>query len=103
MIRVIIVRRCQPGKEMELDRLLMELRTRGMRQPGYVSGETLRGDTLKTVNDSSLWLVISTWVDVDSWQEWQAKKERQDIVSKIEPLLVAPEDVTIYRIAWAGK
>ena len=55
MVRVIIERRCRPGKEAELETLLVELRTRAMRQPGYISGETLRGDTLRTVTPLSGW------------------------------------------------
>ena len=99
MVRVIIERRCRPGKEAELETLLVELRTRAMRQPGYISGETLRGDTLRTVSDPSLWLVISTWIDADSWQKWQKVPERRERESKIENLLVAPAEVTILRIA----
>jgi heme-degrading monooxygenase HmoA len=77
----------------------MELRISAMRQPGYISGETLRGNTLRTVDDPSLWLVISTWVDAESWQKWQMVPERREIESKIEALLVAPEEVTILKIA----
>jgi len=77
----------------------MELRISAMRQPGYISGETLRGETLRTIADPSLWLVISTWVDAESWQKWQMVPERREIESKIEALLVAPEEVTILKIA----
>ena len=45
------------------------------------------------------WLVISTWVDAESWQKWQMVPERREIESKIEALLVAPEEVTILKIA----
>ena len=77
----------------------MELRISATRQPGYISGETLRGDTFRTVDDPSLWLVISTWLDAESWQKWQMVPERRQIDSKIEALLVAPEEVTILKIA----
>ena len=42
MIRVMIERHCQPGKEKQLRDLLLELRSAGMRQHGYITGETLR-------------------------------------------------------------
>ena len=98
IVRVIIERRCRPGKEADLERLLVELRTRAIRQPGYVSGETLRGHTLRTVGDSSLWLVISTWADAGAWQKWEMMPERLEIESKIEPLLVVPAEVTILKV-----
>ena len=62
MVRVIIERRFQAGREMELENLLVELRSRAMAQPGYVSGETLR-----SLDDPSLWVVLSTWLDASLW------------------------------------
>jgi heme-degrading monooxygenase HmoA len=64
MIRIIVERHCRPGKETQLENLLVELRSMATRQRGYISGETLRA-----VDDSSLWLVISTWTDVDMWRK----------------------------------
>jgi quinol monooxygenase YgiN len=94
MVRVIIERHCRPGKEAEMESLLVEMRSRAVRQPGYVFGETLR-----SVDDPSLWLVISTWIDVDHWKVWEIMPERLDIASKIEPLLVAPRKVSIFSFA----
>ncbi len=42
MIRVMIERQCQPGKEKQLRDLMLELRSAAMRQRGYITGETLR-------------------------------------------------------------
>ena len=104
MIKVIIERCCRPGKEAKLESLLLELRTSAMQQPGYISSETLKGDTLRTVGDPSLWLVISAWVDADSWLAWESNPERREIASKIEPLLVAPEEMTVFRVpSWARE
>jgi quinol monooxygenase YgiN len=91
MVRVIIERHCRPDKDAELGKLLVELRSKGMHQPGYVSGETLRSS-----HDPSLWLVISTWLDAEQWETWENSQERRDIVSKIEPLLSEPEKVSIF-------
>jgi hypothetical protein len=55
MVRVIIERRFQVGKETELENLLVEPGSRAMAQSGYVSGETLR-----SLGDPSLWVVLST-------------------------------------------
>ena len=68
-----------------------------MRQRGYISGETLN-----SIDNPSLWLVISTWVDADLWKVWETMPERREITSKIEPLLVAPENVSIYNFDWRG-
>lgn len=94
MVRVIIERRCQPNKEVELEKLLVELRSKGVQQRGYVSGETLR-----SVDDPSLWLVISTWLDAELWNAWENHPERQEVVTKIERLLVAPAKASVFSFA----
>lgn len=97
MVRVIIERHCQPGKQAEMESLSVELRTKAMRQRGYISGETLQ-----SVDDPLLWLVISTWTDVDLWRMWETMPERRETLSKIEPLLAAPEKVSIFSFARRG-
>ncbi len=97
MIRVMIEWHCQPNKELEMEKLLVELRTRAMGQLGYISGETLR-----SVDDPSLWLVISTWHDADQWRVWETSAERQEVVQKIEPFLVAPMKASIFSFVRRG-
>ncbi|MFB0559207.1 MAG: antibiotic biosynthesis monooxygenase [Dehalococcoidales bacterium] len=91
MVRVIIERRCQPNKEAELDKLLVELRSKGVQQRGYVSGETLQ-----SVDDPLLRLVISTWLDAELWKVWKNSPERRQMIAKIERLLVAPEKISVF-------
>lgn len=97
MVRVIIERRCQPDREVELESLLIELRTRSMKQRGYISGETLR-----SVDDPLLWMVISTWVDAHLWKEWETMPERREIESRIDPLLIGAEKISIFSFAGRG-
>ena len=91
MIRVIIERHCQPGKEAEMESLFVDLRAIAMRQHGYVSGETLQ-----SIDDPSFWLVISTWISTDLWKVWHSSAERRELLGKIEPLLVAPEKISVF-------
>ena len=97
MVRVIIERHCQLDKGAELESLLVELRTKSMQQHGYVSGETLR-----SLDNPSLWLVISTWFDADLWKAWETMPERREIMRKIDPLLIAPEKVSIFGFSRRG-
>jgi len=94
MVRIIIERHCQPGKEMELEPLYLGLRAGAMRQHGYISGETL-----KSVSDPSFCLVISTWVDAESWKIWETSTQRREIVSRIELLLAIPEKISVFSFA----
>ena len=100
MIKVTIERHCHQGKERQFEELLIELRAKVVRQPGYHSGETLRG-----VDDPLLWLVISSWVSLEEWLAWQRSQERQEIIKKIEPLLDTPVRETVFEATswrWSG-
>ena len=91
MVKVTIERHCLPNKEAELVKLLVELRSRAMWQRGYHSGETLR-----SVDDPSLWLVIGTWLDADLWKAWNNSPKRKEITARIAPLLSEEEKVSVF-------
>ncbi len=90
-VRIIMERKIKEGKELELARLLRELRAKALHQPGYISGETLAA-----VDDPSVRIVLSTWRDVDAWRAWENHPERLKILSQIEPLLAAPTKTRVY-------
>ena len=90
-VKIFIKRQVAEDKEKDLTLLLTELRTLTMKQPGYISGETLRrfdkpGETL----------VISTWQSVDDWREWVLSKERTELQDKIDLLLGEKTEYEIY-------
>ena len=91
MIRVIIERHCQPGKEKQLRNLLLELRSAGMRQPGYITGETLR-----EADNPSVFLVISTWINLEAWKVWQTSRQRLAIEEMMEPLIKESRKVRVF-------
>jgi heme-degrading monooxygenase HmoA len=81
-VHVIIKRKLQVHKPKELLPLLAELRNRAQDQPGYIGGETLRN-----VDDSSEYMVVSTWETADDWNRWQQSKERRDLQGKVDSLI----------------
>ncbi len=84
-IKVIIERKAIPGNELELNRLLMELRSRAMKLKGYISGETLR-----EVDDPNTSIVIATWDSIEDWKAWEDNPERKELQARIDGLLRAP-------------
>jgi heme-degrading monooxygenase HmoA len=90
-IRVIIERKTIPGNELLLSDLLMKLRTKAMSAKGYISGETLR-----SLEDSNVYIVISTWNSVEEWKAWADNKERKELQAKIDALLKAPAVHRVY-------
>jgi len=91
MIRVMIERKCQAGKEKQLRDLLLELRSAGMRQPGYITGETLR-----EADNPSVFMVISTWMTLDAWKVWQTSRQRLLIEEMIDSLLIEVREVRVF-------
>ena len=89
-IRIIIERKTIPGNELLLSDLLMKLRTKAMSAKGYISGETLR-----SLEDSNVYIVISTWNSVEEWKAWVDNKERKEIQTKIDALLIREYPSTI--------
>jgi heme-degrading monooxygenase HmoA len=81
MIKVIVERDCEPGKEKQLRDLLIELRTMAMQQPGYISGETLR----ELINPSHF-KVISTWSTLGDWKAWHGSQQGLSIEERMEPI-----------------
>jgi heme-degrading monooxygenase HmoA len=87
----MIERKCQAGKEKQLRDLLLELRSAGMRQPGYITGETLR-----EADNPSVFMVISTWMTLDAWKVWQTSRQRLLIEEMIDSLLIEVRDVRVF-------
>ncbi len=90
-IRVLIEREIQPGNDLKLHNLLMQLRTKAMLQKGYITGETLRD-----VSSANKFLVIGTWNSIEDWNAWLANAERKKLQEELEKLLKGPEKATIY-------
>ena len=96
MLRVFIKRHLKEDKTEELIPLLMKLRTAALQQPGYVTGETLA-----SIEDTSIISVLSTWRSIDDWQKWEKSEVRLKLYWQIEPLLKEKASVSIYHIMTA--
>src|ERR671918_2414200 len=81
----------KPGKEKELGEAVRALRFKAMYAQGYISGETLR-----SVEDPSIHLVISIWKSVEDWNNWFSTPERKAFQQKIDAILEEPTKITLY-------
>ena len=91
MIRVMIERHCQPGKEKQLIDLLLELRSAAMRQHGYITGETLR-----EAENPSVFMVIGTWITLEAWKAWETARQRLVVDEMIDSLLTETRNVRVF-------
>jgi heme-degrading monooxygenase HmoA len=90
-VKILIKRKVAADKAAQLKELVMQLRSLSMKQPGYVSGESL-----KNVAKQQEYLVISTWDSLSAWNAWQSSKERAKIQDQIDALLGKKTDYEIY-------
>jgi quinol monooxygenase YgiN len=97
MVRVIIERKFKASEVANAESVLIDIRSRALQAPGYIGGETLN-----SLEDPSIWLVISTWVDEAAWRAWTATAERQEIAKTIRGLTVSPEKTSVFRVVSRG-
>ena len=90
-IKVFIKRYVKKGKTQETIELLKDVRSHALKQPGYISGETL-------VNhyDPCNITVVSTWQTIDNWIRWQESEERSEKEEQLEGLQEGPANFEIY-------
>lgn len=93
-IKIIITRRVPKSKEAQILPLLLDLRSRAIIRPGYISGETLRN-----VHDPEDYVVISTWKSIEDWKSWEMSRERGEVQAQIDALLGGK---TVYGIYFYG-
>ena len=90
-VKIIIKRKVAADKAAQLKELVMQLRSLSMKEPGYVSGESL-----KNVDRQNEYLVISTWDSLSAWKTWQSSKERAKVQDQIDTLLGQKTEYEVY-------
>ncbi len=87
--KILISRHFKKGKKKDIFSLLKRFRSTALNQPGYISGETLTKD-----NDPQQMLVITTWENIESWQNWKESNERKEFEALLE---IFQEEPTEYK------
>jgi heme-degrading monooxygenase HmoA len=91
-VKILIQRKVKLGKEKELNEIVRELRSKAMYAEGFISGETLQ-----SIGDPSMHLVISTWKSISAWNKWLKGAYRKEIKKKMKEVLVRPEKMTTFQ------
>jgi heme-degrading monooxygenase HmoA len=90
-VKVLIKRVVPDEKARQMIPLFREMRALASTVPGYISGETL-----KRLDKTNEFLVISTWNSSEDWNQWLKSEKRQKIQSQIDSLLGGSTDYEIY-------
>jgi heme oxygenase (mycobilin-producing) len=91
-VKILIKRKVSADKAAKLGELAMQLRSLVIKQPGYVSGESL-----KNISKPDDFLVISTWDSPEAWTAWLSSRERQAIEVQIDTLLGQKTEYEMYQ------
>jgi heme-degrading monooxygenase HmoA len=91
MVRVLVGHKVKTGADILP--ILLQLRSSEMTFPGFISSENLRSD-----EDTSTVVTMSTWRETSDWKAWETSKIRQAILRQTEGLLADAPRVTVYTI-----
>jgi heme-degrading monooxygenase HmoA len=91
-VKILIQRKIRPGKENAFGKALRELRSKAIHAHGYISGETLH-----SIEDPSLCLVISIWKNLEDWNCWADSPERKAFQEETNAMLEGETKVTQYQ------
>jgi heme-degrading monooxygenase HmoA len=82
--KILIKRRLPLDKEKAqyVIGIFRRLRMLANEQEGYIASETLR-----SLADPQVFLVISTWRSLADWERWFNSPERKELHAKVEGLL----------------
>ena len=95
-VKVLIKRVVPEEKAKQMIPLFREMRSLASTVPGYISGETL-----KRLDKSNEFLVISTWNSSDDWNQWLKSEKRKEIQVQIDSLLGGSTDYEIYHYGFS--
>jgi len=91
-IKVLIKRKIPEGLNDPLfNDLIRKLRALASVQPGYISGVTF-----KRVDQPREFLVVSTWQNIDAWNEWRTNRERNQLQEQINAIIGAQTEYEVY-------
>lgn len=91
IVKVIITRRIQEGKNREVFALLNKFRSDALHQKGYISGETI----INHDNPQEI-AVISMWQGMENWLKWKENPERKANEFQLERWLEGPTEYKAY-------
>jgi pentatricopeptide repeat protein len=97
-VKIFIKRYVKKGRTQEAVELLKEVRSYALKQPGYISGETLINHY-----DPCNITVVSTWQTIDDWIRWEESDQRSVKENQLEDLQERPADFEIYDLGPASS
>lgn len=90
-VKVTVERKVIPGEQRKIARLLRELRSKVVVNPGFISGETVLD-----IHSPAIFMTISSWSSLAVWEDWEKNPDRLQVVEKINAFLQEPTTVRLW-------
>ena len=92
-VKILIKRKFKNGNMRAASRFVINNRNGAMRQPGYISSETLRN-----IEDKDTILVVSMWENIEAWEAWKNSEIRKASVAEFKDYLVGVAEYEHYSL-----
>ena len=92
-VKILIKRKFKDGNMRAASRFIIENRKGAMKQPGYISSETLR-----SLDDTNQVVVVSMWENRDAWETWRISETRMKIKDEFKDYLVGQTEYEHYSL-----
>lgn len=90
-VKILIKRHVPASTHHDLTDLLQQMRSESLKQPGYISGQTLQ-----RADDPTECIVDSNWRSREEWNQWFQSQERTAIQTEIDQLLGRETEYAVY-------
>ena len=90
-VKILIKRHVPVTVHHDLAGLLHKMRSLTLKQPGYISGQTLQ-----RADDHTEVIVDSNWRSADEWNNWFQNPERGALQAEIDELLGQETEYAMY-------
>lgn len=93
MVKILIKRKIKDGNMQATSRLLINNRNGAMRQPGYISSETMR-----SLDDPDVVLVVSMWHSREEWEKWKNSEARAANENEFKDYIIGKTEYEHYSL-----
>ena len=91
MVKVVVGYKLKKG--VDIQSILMKLRTHAITYPGFIGAENLVG-----MKDCSIVFVLYSWEKIQDWERWENTIIRKKLLQEAEQLLSEPPRVRLYQV-----
>jgi heme-degrading monooxygenase HmoA len=92
-VKILIKRKFKNGNMKAASRFVINNRNGAMRQPGYISSETLQN-----IEDKDTILVVSMWENIEAWEAWKNSEIRKANVAEFKDYLIGVAEYEHYSL-----